>query len=152
MDSKRANARAFLGFFENPAPDRLDEILTRDCAIHVSGPIASQLPAGPEGARRLNTAISEFAQSHWRFEDEFGEGDRLVLRTVNETSQHGVWNGLAGNGRKVSFQVVWIFRFEGDRIAEVWRTADDLSRVRQLGGKIVPVSYTHLTLPTICSV
>jgi SnoaL-like polyketide cyclase len=137
MDQKRANARAFLGYFENPAIDRMDEILTADCAIHVSGPIGQALPLGPEGARALNTAVSAFAVSRWRFEDEFGEGDRLVLRTINETIQHGVWNGLAGNGRTVSFQVVWIFRFERDAIAEVWRTADDLSRVRQLGGKIV---------------
>jgi len=61
----------------------------------------------------------------------------LVLRTINDTIQHGVWNGLEGNGRTVSFQVVWSFRFDEDVIAEVWRTADDLSRVRQLGGKIV---------------
>jgi len=71
--------------------------------------------------------VSAFADSHWRYEDEAGEGDRLVPRTINETIQHGVWNGLAGNGRTVSFQVVWVFRFEGDAIAEVWRTADDLS-------------------------
>lgn len=69
------------------------------------------LPPGPEGARKLNAALSSRATSHWWFEDEFVERDRLVLRTVNDTVQHGVWNGLAGN---------------------------DLSQVRQLGGKIVP--------------
>jgi predicted ester cyclase len=138
MDRKRANARAFLGYFENPANDRMDEILTTDCAIHVSGPIGQKLPLGPEGARALNAAVSAFADSHWRYEDEFGDGDRLVLRTINDTIQHGVWNGLEGKGRTVSFQVVWIFRFDEDAIAEVWRTADDLSRVRQLGGKIMP--------------
>jgi len=136
MDQKRANARTFLGYFEDDSIDRLDEILTSECVIHGTG--SFELPHGPEAARALNAALSKFTKSHWHFEDEFGTADRLVVRTINETVQHGVWNGLAGNGRTVSFPVVWIFRFEADKIAEVWRTADDLSRVRQLGGKIVP--------------
>lgn len=137
-DRRRAAARAFLAYFENPADDRLDQLLAADCAIHVSGPIVGTLPVGPAGARALNERVATFAESHWHFEDEIGEGDRLVIRTVNASVQHGDWNGLAGEGRTISFPVIWTFRFGGDQIAEVWRTADDLSRVRQLGGKIVP--------------
>ena len=32
------------------------------------------------------------------------------------------------------------------------RTLAALLKVQQMGVRIVPVSYTHLTLPTICSV
>lgn len=136
MDLKSANARAFLAYFENPTSDRLDDILTPGCAIHVSGPTGQQLPVGSAGARALYAAVSAFAQSHWQIEDEIGEGDRLVIRAVNNSLQHGTWNGLPGHGRTISFQVVWLFRFDGDRIDEVRRIGDDLSRVRQLGGEI----------------
>ena len=41
---------------------------------------------------------------------------------------------------EVVFQAMWIFRLEQGKIAEVWRSADDLGRVVQIGGKIVPGS------------
>lgn len=136
--TRSRTARAFLHYFEDPTDDPLDGILTEDCAIHVAGPIGQSLPKGPAGARALNDAVSKFASSHWRFEDVIEGEARLVLRTVNESVHHGTWNGLEGNGRSVPFAVVWIFRFAGDRIAEIWRVADDMSRIRALGGKIVP--------------
>jgi SnoaL-like polyketide cyclase len=130
--------RAFLAYFENPEVDQLDEILTPDCAFHIIGPLGEGLPSGPAGARALNAAVRRFAWSHWRIEEEIVAGDRVVLRTVNEAVHHGEWNGLAGNGRVIPFDVVWIFRLEGDRIADVYRVAADLARLRPLGGKIVP--------------
>ena len=94
MDQKRGNARAFLSYLENSANNGLGEVLTSDCAIHVSAPFGRELAAGPDGARALNAAVSAFATSHRRYEDEFGEGNRLVLQTVNDSVQRGVWNGL----------------------------------------------------------
>ena len=33
---------------------------------------------------------------------------------------------------------IWIFRLADGKITQVWRCADDLGRVVQIGGKIVP--------------
>ena len=40
---------------------------------------------------------------------------------------------------------IWIFRLADGKIAEVWRCADDLGRVVQIGGTIVPADHEHVS-------
>lgn len=56
MSDRSSRARAFWRYFEDPATDDLDQILTAQCAIHVAGPIGQALPKGPAGVRALNAA------------------------------------------------------------------------------------------------
>ena len=51
----------------------------------------------------------------------------------------GLPSGIAG-AKQLHDEVraIWIFRLANGKIAEVWRCADDLGRVVQIGGTIVP--------------
>jgi predicted ester cyclase len=41
--------------------------------------------------------------------------------------------GLAPTGRSVTYNEIFVFRFEGGRIAETWGVVDVLAQMRQLG-------------------
>jgi predicted ester cyclase len=62
--------------------------------------------------------------------------DRVWVHLSNESTHAGEWNGLPATGKRVRFETVNILRIEAGRIAEMWRVADDWSRVRQLGGSV----------------
>ena len=78
-----------------------------------------------------------WADEVWRILDLATEGDRVWAWLTNESTHIGLWHGLQPTGRRVSFETVNIFRVRDQRIAEMWRVADDWSRFRQLGGEVV---------------
>jgi predicted ester cyclase len=78
-------------------------------------------------------------------EDIFGDGDRIAVRMTNRATHCGTYRGIPATGKQVTFGAIWIFRLADGKIAEVWRCADDLGRVVQLGGTIVPADDERLS-------
>ena len=62
----------------------------------------------------------------------------MAVRITNQATHRGTYRGIPATGKRVVFSAIWIFRIADGKIAEVWRWADDLGRVEQIGGKIVP--------------
>lgn len=63
-----------------------------------------------------------------------GEGDTVVGRFRCSGTHLGDWDGQPATGRRFEgVDEVYFFRFEGDRIAEMWGLEDLDSRRRQLG-------------------
>lgn len=93
------------------------------------------LPAGPEGLRALFAAIGPIDQK-WTIDDVVAEGDRVVVRATCSCEQDSFF-GVPAQGTRQVFTATFTFQVEGDRIAEVWRNADDLGRLFQLGARIV---------------
>jgi len=58
---------------------------------------------------------------------------------TNRATHRGTYRGIPARGKHVVFGAIWIFRLTDGKIAEVWRCADDLGRVVQIGWKVVPV-------------
>jgi predicted ester cyclase len=73
-------------------------------------------------------------------QDVIATGDKVAVRATGRSLHKpgGNFFGIAGRGQKVDFAIARWFRFSSGIIAEMWRTADDLGRVTQLGGRIVP--------------
>ena len=101
----------------------------------------------------LETAgVEEFAGGDWEDYDDW-------MDEVTEAGAGEFWGGSDWTGRIQNFELQ--LRSEGknlfdedgtpgfdeDRLKEFWESGDDIR-----DGVVVPVSYTHLTLPTICSV
>jgi predicted ester cyclase len=61
------------------------------------------------------------------------EGDKVVCRNVVTGTQQGEYMGLPPTGRSVTYNEIFIFRFDGGRIAETWGVVDVLAQMRQLG-------------------
>jgi predicted ester cyclase len=62
------------------------------------------------------------------------EGDTVVGRFACSATHLGEWRGNPPTGRRFEgVDEVYFFRFEGDRIGNVWAVEDTLDRFRQLG-------------------
>lgn len=61
------------------------------------------------------------------------EGDRVAARWTVRGTQHGDFMGIPATGRTIVMKEAGILRFEGGRLAEINRVADELSFLRQLG-------------------
>lgn len=97
------------------------------------------LPRGVAGAKQLHDEVRAiWPDNRWTIEDIFGDGDRVAVRMTNRATHRGTYRGIPATGKRVAFGAIWIFRLADSKIAEVWRCADDLGRVVQIGGKIVP--------------
>ena len=97
------------------------------------------LPSGVAGAKQLHEEVRAiWPDNRWTIEDIFAEGDRVAVRMTNRATHRGTYRGIPATGKRVAFGAIWIFRLADGKIAEAWRCADDLGRVVQIGGKIVP--------------
>lgn len=65
-----------------------------------------------------------FSNSRFAVEDAMGAGDKVALRWTWSGTQTGEWGGIPGTKKPSSCPGITLFRFEGDKIAEVWACWD----------------------------
>jgi hypothetical protein len=94
------------------------------------------LPAGPSGIRALVDHIGPIDQT-WRIDDVISEADRVVVRATNSCVQQS-FLGIPAAGIRQVFTATFTFAIADGLIHRVWRNADDLGRLRQLGAIIMP--------------
>lgn len=134
LHANRQLARRWVEAFNREDVDAFDGLLSPDYRYHVGD---WQLE-GIEAAKTHARGIAEVWNPH-RFSilDEVAEGDRVCLRLEAEDTHTGEHAGIPATGRSVRFEVMIIFRVADGRIAEGWRTGNDLHRIRQIGGRVV---------------
>jgi hypothetical protein len=115
---------------------RLDDLCALTPATWVMHGGPPNLPAGPEGLRILFGTFGEIKQT-WTIEDVIAEGNKVVVRATNRCLQESFF-GIPSHGRWQSFSSTFTFRVEDGRVQEIWRNADDLGRVLQLGAQLLP--------------
>jgi steroid delta-isomerase-like uncharacterized protein len=109
----------------------IDEVVEPDVRI------GTPLPIEATGAQALKqvwaTLLRAYPDVHVTVEDLVAEGDKVVCRNVVTGTHQGEYLGLPPTGRSVTYDEIFIFRFEGGRIAETWGVVDVLAQLRQLG-------------------
>jgi steroid delta-isomerase-like uncharacterized protein len=109
----------------------IDEVVDPDVRI------GTPLPIDATGAQALKqvwgTLLRAYPDLHVTVEDVIVEADKLVCRNVVTGTHQGEYLGLPPTGRTVTYNEIFIFRFEGGRIAETWGVVDLLAQLRQLG-------------------
>jgi hypothetical protein len=109
----------------------IDEVVDPDVRI------GTPLPIDATGAQALKqvwaTLLRAYPDLHVTVEDVIAEADKLVCRNVVTGTHQGEYLGLPPTGRSVTYNEIFIFRFEGGRIAETWGVVDLLAQLRQLG-------------------
>jgi len=109
----------------------VDEWVTPDVVLHI--------PPGPdvrsvEGWKKHVIAWrTSFPDTHITPDDVLGEGDKVIVRWSDHATHKGDWAGFPPSGKKISMTGVAIYRFVGNRIAEVWGCRDALGMMRQMG-------------------
>ncbi|MFG2406804.1 ester cyclase [Streptomyces brevispora] len=109
----------------------IDELFDPDVLIRT--PLRVQA-TGVEALKDVfMTLFRAFPDLHIEVEDMIAEGNGLVSRNTVTGTHLGEYLGLPPTGRSDTYNEIFIFRFEGDRIAETWGVVDVLAQMRQLG-------------------
>lgn len=109
----------------------IDEVVEPDMLFH------TPVPMDATGAQALKQVwavlLRAFPDIHVAVEDVIAEGDKVVVRNTVTGTHQGEYRGLPPTGRSVTYNEIFIVRFAGGRIAEVWGVVDVYSQMRQLG-------------------
>jgi steroid delta-isomerase-like uncharacterized protein len=109
----------------------IDEVVEPDVLFH------APVPTGETGAQAFRQVwavlLRAFPDLHVAVEDVIAEGDRVVARNTVTGTHRGEFRGLPPTGNFVTYNEIFVVRFAGGRIAEIWGVVDVLSQMRQLG-------------------
>ncbi|MEV4623346.1 ester cyclase [Asanoa sp. NPDC049573] len=108
-----------------------DEIVKPDVRIRTPLPVKSSgAEALKEVFRMLHQVFPDLAVT---VEDLVAEGDKVAGRNSVTGTHQGEYMGVAPTGRTIAYNEIFIFRFEGGRIAETWGVVDVFAQLKQLG-------------------
>jgi steroid delta-isomerase-like uncharacterized protein len=109
----------------------IDEVVVPDVLIR------TPLPVGATGAQALKEVFGRLHQAfpdlHIAIEDLIAEGDKVVSRNTVTGTHQGEYIGLPPTGKSITYNEIFIFRFDNGRIAETWGVVDVFSQKQQLG-------------------
>jgi steroid delta-isomerase-like uncharacterized protein len=109
----------------------IDEVVEPDVLFH------APVPTGATGAQALKQVwpvlLRAFPDLHVAVEDVIAEGDKVVVRDTVTGTHQGEYRGLPPTGKSVRYNEIFILRFAGGRIAEIWGVVDVFSQMKQLG-------------------
>jgi steroid delta-isomerase-like uncharacterized protein len=115
----------------------IDEVVEPDVLFHAPVPIDAT------GAQALKyvweVLLRAFPDIQVAVEDVIAEGDKVVCRNAVTGTHQGEYRGLPPTGKSVTYHEIFIFRFAGGRIAEIWGVVDIASQMRQLG--VIPGGF-----------
>jgi hypothetical protein len=109
----------------------IDEVVEPDVLFH------APVPTGATGAQALKQVwtvlLRAFPDLHVAIEDLIAEGDKVVARNTVTGTHQGEYHGVRPTGKSVTYHEIFILRFAGGQIAEIWGVVDVYSQLRQLG-------------------
>lgn len=109
----------------------IDDVFEPDVLIRTPLPIEAE---GAQAVKQLwATLLRAYPDVHVTVEDLIAEGDKVVCRNVVTGTHRGEYMGIPPTGKSVTYNEMFIARFEGGRIVETWGVVDVLSQMRQLG-------------------
>ncbi len=140
---------AFFEAFNERDFDRRQQLVAPDCVFHgigghgkyESGKHAGPLPdpmTAERHAKVRQEILAAWPDHRWTIEDLIAEDDKVVVRLTGRSTHSGDFMGIAATGKVVIFTAMWTLRIADEKIVEVRREADDLARVLQIGGRILP--------------
>jgi steroid delta-isomerase-like uncharacterized protein len=71
--------------------------------------------------------------ARFTIEDVVAEGDKVVVRWINEGSMVGEFLGMPANGKSFRIAGIDIHRLEDGKLAEHWHVVDQLAHAQQIG-------------------
>ena len=109
----------------------IDEVVEPDVLFH------APVPTGATGTQALKQVwavlLRAFPDLHVAVEDVIAEGDKVVSRNTVTGTHQGEYRGVPPTGKSVTYREIFVMRFAGGRIAEIWGVVDVFSQLRQLG-------------------
>lgn len=133
--ANKATFKRFQDVTNTHDPERIsqtiDEIVDPDVVIR------TPLPVEATGAAALKEVFAKlheaFPDLHVIVEDMIAEDDKVAGRNTVSGTHQGDYMGISPTGKSVTYNEMFVFRFEDGRIAETWGVVDVFSQLRQLG-------------------
>ena len=127
LEENKAIVRKFIEAYNKRNLDVFDDLLAPDYFDHTS-------QVGPEGLKQLmNMAFKAFPDFHETIEDIIAEGDKVWVRITFTGTHTGEWMGIAPTGKKVTTEMVDIFRIVNGKLVEYRDVNNNLDFLKQLG-------------------
>lgn len=109
----------------------IDEVVAPDVLFHTPTPMAE---TGTRAIKRVwEELLRAFPDIHVEVEDTIAEGDKVVFRNTVTGTHRGEFRGLPPTGNSVNYKEIFILRFAGGRVTEIWGVVDIHTQLRQLG-------------------
>ncbi len=105
-------------------------LLTED--VRFRGSLAQSKNGLAEFAEYVDFVRRAFPDFTNEVEEVISDGDKAFARLTYRGTHRGELFGIAATGRKVQYAGAAVFRFRGDRIAELWVLGDVSGLISQL--------------------
>jgi steroid delta-isomerase-like uncharacterized protein len=112
----------------------IDESFVPDALLHDPGHEMRGTAELRAGLTMLRRAFPDF---HFTVEDQMADGDKVILRYRGQGTHRGDFKGVPPTGRRIDYTGILIVRLEAGCIAEFWAQPDQLTRLQQLGARVV---------------
>jgi steroid delta-isomerase-like uncharacterized protein len=109
----------------------IDDVVDPNVLFHA--PVPSDLTGAQALKQVWEVLLRAFPDIHVAVEDVIAEGDKVVSRNTVTGTHQGEYRGLAPTGKSITYNEIFIFRFAGGRIVEIWGVVDAYSQMQQLG-------------------
>ena len=127
LEENKAIVRRFIEAYNKRNLDLFDDILAPDYFDHTS-------KVGVEGLKQLmNMAFKAFPDFHETIEDIIAEGDKVWARITFTGTHTGEFMGIAPTGKKITTEMVDIFRIVNGKLVEYRDVNNNLDYLKKLG-------------------
>jgi steroid delta-isomerase-like uncharacterized protein len=113
------------------AHQAIDKYFAEDFTLNRTPPGIAPTIAGTK--RWKVKVVEAFPDYRTEIEDEFADGDKVVIRWRSSGTHLGEFQGVAPTGRKITVSGITISRYADGKIAESWVGFDTQDLMRQLG-------------------
>jgi len=127
LEENKALVRRFIEAYNKRNLDLFDDLLAPDYFDHTN-------KVDIEGLKQLmNMAFKAFPDFHETIEDIIAEGDKVWARITFAGTHTGEFMGIAPTGKKITTEMVDIFRIVNGKLVEYRDVNNNLDYLKKLG-------------------
>ena len=120
--------------------DLLPDLFTPNASFHSSTGDSTGLDAVRQTVDRVHAM---FPNHHFTVDDVVVNGDKAAARWTMTATNTAPIAGVPPTGRPITQHAVVFYRFEGNKIAELWIQLDQIGVLRQIGVQIPGVQLPN---------
>ncbi|MBD0297492.1 MAG: ester cyclase [Flavisolibacter sp.] len=130
-EKNKALAKHLLGeVFSRGKVDNLASLFAKDVVIHDTDKELHGLAQVRQGIITLRAA---FPDLHYTIGYLLTDNDKVKARCRGAGTHNGIFRGIPATGKKMSYRVIFIWRFADDKLTEHWSVSDVYGMLQQLG-------------------
>ena len=127
--NKEYARRIIAEIFNKGKIENLGELVAENVVIHDTDKELHGLDQLRQGITNLHTA---FPDLYYEIEDLLSDKDKVIARCIGSGTHLGTFRNIPETGRKMTYSVILIWRFESNKLCEHWAVSDVFGMLQQL--------------------